>query len=826
MRVKLVVGALILATLLANVAAFELSVDGIVRTLTSPIRTLTRPFFTVYSRALNWGQQTILGGLDGGSKRISSRMANPVNPAGPLSDPRARASATTREGNGSSDGDGSNPLSGFDSRCFFSRGPNFRKPPKLYVFTSETHTPGSLGCNPERAKQVQLKLIGNPDTSTDSDTDFDQPQMDRDAVRMELLDTGIFSPNVPTYFLIHGFLSSWNADNWMCAIKDLLLNSSSANVFIVDWSGGAKPMLPIDYSASVSNTRYVGALLGEFVNTLVEMTGQGDASQYHMIGHSLGAQICGFAGYYIGSLGRITGLDPAGPCFGSDSHSGRARDIASSDGSLSHGKRRLSPESAEFVTALHTDAGLFGLNENCAHYDIYVNGGYKQPKCASSSLTDRFEDLIRLNLGATFDLGITCAHSYSQKLLNSYIEFVHGSLNGQRVAGNQQSRNQPITGLAVNGSSVDVLDHCLRVAYECDDWQAFKAGECGFCRDDDTKCVYTSLSSYEFQATEPINLNFDLPNDTDSDQDSGVAADDDDQFNDENDNLDDDDDPKQDDPNRDATALEPSRKNTKGRHFMRAGIQGACLLHYQIIVAAKRSDIMAIEGEGRYYYYLQLPLELSGTLTDSNGGRLKDRLVQVSHKLRPGSRAFEALRMGYIGALRQQNANLTFDESNNIDFYTALISFQQVPQDLCTNDVTNGASRKDYWQICKPLRNIQEASLWSSSEQKLNAVVWVALNYMSSVSYRLRMANSYLLKRGFEEVKSREDVESRPQLQELSPKKSKSLRSLSNGAVKSAGCLLSLLDTSDESDRKRNFRCNRSGKELKYTIRLDPVRLG
>ena len=55
----------------------------------------------------------------------------------------------------------------------------------------------------------------------------------------------------------------------------------------------------------------VGLEIGHLVNTLKEHFGLNPAD-VHLIGHSLGSHVSGFAGEQIEGLGRITGLDPAG----------------------------------------------------------------------------------------------------------------------------------------------------------------------------------------------------------------------------------------------------------------------------------------------------------------------------------------------------------------------------------------------------------------------------------------------------------------------------------------------------------------------------------
>ncbi|KAH9629980.1 hypothetical protein HF086_017495 [Spodoptera exigua] len=100
----------------------------------------------------------------------------------------------------------------------------------------------------------------------------------------------------------------------------------------------------------------------------LEQTGL-DSSKIHLIGHSLGSHIAGFTaktfynqtGYRVA---RISSLDPAGPCFSN-------LEIA----------LRLSKEDADFVDVIHTDAGVYGLNEQIGHVDFYPNSGSEQPNC-------------------------------------------------------------------------------------------------------------------------------------------------------------------------------------------------------------------------------------------------------------------------------------------------------------------------------------------------------------------------------------------------------------------------------------------------------------
>lgn len=84
-------------------------------------------------------------------------------------------------------------------------------------------------------------------------------------------------------------------------------------MFVVDWSGGS---ITIDYSQAVANTMLTSSMIAEFIDRVVNITKT--TQKFHLIGHSLGAQISGMAAkktIYRSQIRRITGLDPAGPGF-------------------------------------------------------------------------------------------------------------------------------------------------------------------------------------------------------------------------------------------------------------------------------------------------------------------------------------------------------------------------------------------------------------------------------------------------------------------------------------------------------------------------------
>ncbi|XP_078352813.1 pancreatic lipase-related protein 2-like [Oculina patagonica] len=176
-----------------------------------------------------------------------------------------------------------------------------------------------------------------------------------------------------TIFVIHGYTA--NIKRYATRIKDVLLEREDCNVVLVDWSQGAR----FPYRQAAGNTRLVGAQVAELIRFLISSSSGSPAlaERFYIVGFSLGAHTAGYAGSYLKdrgmTLGRITGLDPAGPLF---------RDVDA--------RFRLDPGDAKYVDSMHTSKLSLGTRETVGHTDFFPNGGSKQPGCSSllSSVCD------------------------------------------------------------------------------------------------------------------------------------------------------------------------------------------------------------------------------------------------------------------------------------------------------------------------------------------------------------------------------------------------------------------------------------------------------
>nr|XP_042906570.1 pancreatic lipase-related protein 2-like [Parasteatoda tepidariorum] len=214
-----------------------------------------------------------------------------------------------------------------------------------------------------------------------------------------------------TKVLIHGFASDLNQNDFRYIMKKAILEEGNYNVIVVDWT--ADNGFP--YAQAVANTRTTGALIAKMINLIINTT-RARASDFHLVGHSLGSHVAGYVGERVKDLGRITGLDPAGPYFQVDDKS-----------------VRLDPSDAFFVDVIHTSAadsimeGL-GMEKPVGHVDFYPNGGKSQLGC---DLVSRTSEVIlgrELNSSAKF-FPSACDHEranefFSESVKNSSCQFI------------------------------------------------------------------------------------------------------------------------------------------------------------------------------------------------------------------------------------------------------------------------------------------------------------------------------------------------------------------------------------------------------------------
>ncbi|XP_047737021.1 lipase member H isoform X1 [Hyalella azteca] len=293
------------------------------------------------------------------------------------------------------------------------------------------------------------------------------------------------SPHLQVVFIAHGFIES-GLTPWVGLMVKSLLRTQPLSkglhriednpeeeeavvVVVVDWRVGAQS----PYAQAVANARLVGAMTGHLIMRMQEVLSL-NGSSFHLVGHSLGSHLMGYAGSYTSTfgdkpslVGRITALDPAGPFF---------RNV---DPLV-----RLDPSDAEYVDVIHTDSNeilpgipmSLGNPDPLGHVDFYPNGGSQQPGCSSSLGEELVLNQRDLKTGLLDFMG--CHH---QRSVHYFLE--------------------------------SIANACSFVAVECSSWENYQNGFCWDC----TKnfCAYMGYHATpgrkvtaNFRPTETINHTF------------------------------------------------------------------------------------------------------------------------------------------------------------------------------------------------------------------------------------------------------------------------------------------------------------------------------
>ncbi|OQV19687.1 putative Hepatic triacylglycerol lipase [Hypsibius exemplaris] len=248
---------------------------------------------------------------------------------------------------------------------------------------------------PASPNQIQTKflLYTSPDQLTAEVLDY------KDAASIQ---RSGFNPALPSVVVIHGFKTSSGTASlqWVMLFIDALFRRQGpGNYIVVDWSKGAQAP---NYWAAAANTQLVGAQLANLIQLLCQVK-QTNPSMFQLIGFSLGSHVSGFAGKRLNAanggikLGRIFGMDAAGPLF---EHAGPGGRLAKGD--------------ANIVVAEHGSAdgiknGGLGIWQQIGDVDFYANGGKEQPGCGPV-FAKALENILKFDFKSVPE-AIQCNHN-------------------------------------------------------------------------------------------------------------------------------------------------------------------------------------------------------------------------------------------------------------------------------------------------------------------------------------------------------------------------------------------------------------------------------
>ncbi|XP_023180093.2 vitellogenin-3-like isoform X2 [Drosophila hydei] len=175
------------------------------------------------------------------------------------------------------------------------------------------------------------------------------------ALAETLWDNPRFGKNRKIVVFASGWQTTLNSSDGISELQKAFMWRPEVNFLVVD----TFDYLTTLYMWSAQNTNFIGKSLSLGLQKLANVR---PGVNIHLIGHSLGTHLMGFAGRkYFELTGRlvdrITGLDPAKPCFiGRTSYQG------------------LTSNDARLVDVIHTNPGILGQLSPVGHVDFYPGG--------------------------------------------------------------------------------------------------------------------------------------------------------------------------------------------------------------------------------------------------------------------------------------------------------------------------------------------------------------------------------------------------------------------------------------------------------------------
>ncbi|EDX02579.1 vitellogenin-3 [Drosophila yakuba] len=165
----------------------------------------------------------------------------------------------------------------------------------------------------------------------------------------------LFDPKKKVVILATGWTTTVNGSDTIDVFSKAYNCRGDVNFVAVD----AARFVDTLYTWSAFNTEEIGENIALGLVKLLDLV---PVENIHLIGHSLGAHIVGSAGRHLQqmtnqTIPRITGLDPAKPCF--------------NEGEILSGLMR---GDAHFVDVIHSNSGVLGKRDPVGDVDFYPGG--------------------------------------------------------------------------------------------------------------------------------------------------------------------------------------------------------------------------------------------------------------------------------------------------------------------------------------------------------------------------------------------------------------------------------------------------------------------